>query len=157
MPAYELWAPGENRAVDAAVVADGQLLLVARRDGGGWAVPGGFVHPGEGDVAAMRRELREETGVDVRGVDPVLFDRVKVDDPRNTAEKWITTRLGLFILARRPVAVAADDAVDVRWVPLASAGDVDAALRAETGVGLYRPHPPLVDAVFATVDWAARP
>lgn len=151
MPAYELWEIGENRTVDAAVVADGWLLLVARRDGGGWAVPGGFVDPGEGDVAAMVRELREETGVDVSGVQPTLFARVKVDDPRNTAEKWITTRLGVFVLAARPVAVAADDAVDVRWVRSGPSADVDATLRAETGVGVYRPHPPLIDAVFSLI------
>lgn len=147
-----LWEVGDNQAVDAAVVADGHLLLVLRRDGGGWALPGGFKDAGESDIQAMLRELLEETGVDASGVEPQLFDRHVVDDPRNERDRWITTRLGVFQLPVRPAARAGDDAADVRWVPLADAGQVDAALRAGTGVGLYRPHPPLVQAVFEQVS-----
>lgn len=147
-----LWDAGNNKAVDAAVVADGHVLLVRRRDGGGWAVPGGFVDPGEDDVAAMLRELSEETGVDLRGVVPFLHDRQPVDDPRNEPDRWITTRLGVFQIPGRVAATASDDATDARWVPLAPSAQMDARLRAETGVGLYQPHPPLVDAVAAQVS-----
>jgi ADP-ribose pyrophosphatase YjhB (NUDIX family) len=53
-----------------AIVRDreGRLLLVRRGhppDEGLWSIPGGRVEPGESDVTAVRRELREETGLDV--------------------------------------------------------------------------------------------
>jgi ADP-ribose pyrophosphatase YjhB (NUDIX family) len=44
-------SPGENRAVDAAVVDGTYLLLIRRGDGGGWAIPGGMVESGENDAA----------------------------------------------------------------------------------------------------------
>lgn len=56
--------------VIAAVIADGTQLLVCqrpfhKRHGGLWEFPGGKVEPGETDIEAARRELREELGVEV--------------------------------------------------------------------------------------------
>lgn len=39
----------------------------ARKDLGAWSVPKGLVDPGEDQLAAARREVREETGLDVDG------------------------------------------------------------------------------------------
>ncbi|SNR89436.1 NUDIX domain-containing protein [Geodermatophilus saharensis] len=56
--------------VGAVVLDDaGRLLLVRRRNAPGrglWSVPGGRVEPGESLVAAVAREVREETGLQVR-------------------------------------------------------------------------------------------
>jgi len=63
-------APPANSLVPAAsaVVVDdhGRILLHRRRDNDLWALPGGAMEPGEsiGDTAI--REVKEETGYDVR-------------------------------------------------------------------------------------------
>jgi ADP-ribose pyrophosphatase YjhB (NUDIX family) len=50
--------------------ADGRILLHRRRVGQGWAPPSGAVEPGENLHAALRRELREETALEI--ADPTL-------------------------------------------------------------------------------------
>jgi 8-oxo-dGTP diphosphatase len=57
------------RVVGAALVRDRRVLAARRaqppRLAGGWEFPGGKVEPGESDVDALARELREELGVGV--------------------------------------------------------------------------------------------
>jgi len=50
---------------------DGKVLLLKHRfrAGSGWGIPGGFLEPGEQPEAAMRRELREEIGLEVARVE----------------------------------------------------------------------------------------
>jgi 8-oxo-dGTP diphosphatase len=86
----------------------GRLLLVRRANEPGrgrWSVPGGRVEPGEDDIAAIVREMAEETGLVVRP--GRLVGRV---------------RRGRFTIADYACAVvggdlrAGDDALDARWV-----------------------------------------
>ena len=60
--------PNPALAACALVERDGRLLLVRRArepELGKWDVPGGFVDEGEVPEDAVRRELREETGLAV--------------------------------------------------------------------------------------------
>ena len=47
--------------------ARGRVLLVRRADDGRWAMPGGWVDPGETPEQAVVREVAEETGLRVSG------------------------------------------------------------------------------------------
>ncbi|MEH1166509.1 NUDIX domain-containing protein [Micromonospora sp. CPCC 205539] len=52
------------------VVSDnGHLLLIERADTGDWGLPGGFMEPGESFEDAARREVREEVGIELDGLD----------------------------------------------------------------------------------------
>lgn len=51
--------------VQAVIVREGAVLLARRRNLRGWELPGGNVNPGEPAEAALRREVVEETGLDV--------------------------------------------------------------------------------------------
>ncbi|MFI1194101.1 NUDIX domain-containing protein [Micromonospora sp. NPDC020750] len=138
---------GENQAADPIVVAgtgpDRRVLLILRSDCRQWAIPGGKVDPGETAPAALVRELREETGVDLRQVVPEILTRAYVADPRNTDEAWITTTAALFRLPAEVPAVGDDDALEARWWPF---GDVDQLDQAVTAAGgtLYEAHRPLL-------------
>ena len=69
-----VWLTQPRFAVTAgAVVSDegGRVLLLRHvlRKGSGWGVPGGFLTAGEQPEEAVRRELREETGLELDGVE----------------------------------------------------------------------------------------
>ena len=50
----------------AAMVHDGQgHILLVNSPWRGWEYPGGLIEPGESFEAALRREIREESGVEV--------------------------------------------------------------------------------------------
>ena len=52
--------------VDAVIYTDTEVLLIKRKGepyAGHWALPGGFVEPGESVADAAKRELQEETGL----------------------------------------------------------------------------------------------
>jgi|SRR5579875_822857 len=53
-------------AADVIAEIDDRIVLIERRNfPPGWAIPGGFVDPGESVERAAIRELREETGLEV--------------------------------------------------------------------------------------------
>jgi len=62
----------------AAMIFDdqGRILLLDHvfRPDSGWGIPGGFISKGEQPEAGLRRELREEIGIDVEEVE-LLFAR----------------------------------------------------------------------------------
>lgn len=53
------------QVVQGVVRAEGRVLLAVRSDVRGWEIPGGAPLSGEADTEALRREVREETGLDV--------------------------------------------------------------------------------------------
>ena len=70
--------------VGGVVFLDGRVVLVKRRHAplaGHWSVPGGAIEAGETLREGLRRELREEIGIETR-VGPLveLFDHITRDD-----------------------------------------------------------------------------
>ncbi len=60
--------PGFMVTVGAIIVNDnGRVMLLNHefRTGSGWGIPGGFMEAGEQPLEALRRELREEIGVEL--------------------------------------------------------------------------------------------
>lgn len=47
------------------ILPDGQIVLVQRRDNGMWGLPGGMVDWGEDIPTSVKRELMEETGLEL--------------------------------------------------------------------------------------------
>lgn len=99
----------------------GRLLLVkrARPPGEGlWSIPGGRVEPGEDDPAALVRELKEETGLDV--VVGALAGTVERPGPGGVTYEihdYAATVAGGTLRA-------GDDAADARWIAPDALGDL---------------------------------
>lgn len=50
------------------VLPDGQIVLIRRRDNGKWGLPGGMVDWGQDIPTTVRRELVEETGLELLAI-----------------------------------------------------------------------------------------
>ncbi len=62
--------------VDIAIKIDGGYLLVKRKNEpkkDKWWVPGGRLHKGETAEEAARRKVKEETGLDIKGIMPIGY------------------------------------------------------------------------------------
>lgn len=117
-PTNELWFDGPNYTADAIVISEDEqkILLIERSDGGGWALPGGFINDGESSHAAAIREAKEEATANL--THGQLVYRGIVDDPRNNERAWIETDAYLFTLARTTDIQPDDDAKDAAWFKL---------------------------------------
>ena len=101
---------------------DGRLLLVRRRHepgSGRWSIPGGRVEPGEDDATAVRREVLEETGLDVTV--GLLLGTVQLAGPAGATYDVRDYACALMGGRLR----AGDDAADARFHTRAEIGAAD--------------------------------
>jgi ADP-ribose pyrophosphatase YjhB (NUDIX family) len=70
--------------VGAVIFVGDRVVLIRRRQPpmqGEWSIPGGSVELGESLEGALRREMREETGLEIEvGPQIEIFERVEHDD-----------------------------------------------------------------------------
>ncbi|HEX5815185.1 MAG TPA: NUDIX hydrolase, partial [Methylomirabilota bacterium] len=103
------------------VLHEGRVLLVRRGRApalGLWSVPGGLVELGETTVDAARREVEEETGLDVRIAGLVgVLDRVTRDADGRVRYHWVLVDYLAYPQSNDTIT-AGSDAAEVRWVTI---------------------------------------
>ncbi len=109
--------------VSAAIVIEaGRVLVTQRKTGthlaGAWEFPGGKVEPGEDPREALRRELREELGIEARVGEIVDVTFYRYEE----ADKAV---LLLFYAAAREASSPEPRAVDVAAFRWATAEDLE--------------------------------
>jgi 8-oxo-dGTP diphosphatase len=108
--------PRPAYTADCVVFNSAEVLLIRRGKEpfkGSLALPGGFVNDGETSEAAARRELREETGLDLEHCKPIGVFDLPGRDPRG----WTVSAAYVFYTRQRIVR-GMDDAISAIWVPL---------------------------------------
>jgi 8-oxo-dGTP diphosphatase len=105
--------------IGVVIVCEGKIVLAKRGNEpsrGKWTIPGGLVELGESIEAAVIREAKEETCLDVEN--PVLIDVVdNVDLDENGKIKYHYVIVDYLVSVKGGKFKAASDAVDLRWVP----------------------------------------
>lgn len=115
-----------NFACDAVPMRDGHVYLIERKDNRGWALPGGFIDPGETPEFAVKRELHEETMPqmsfvnsmkEIKSIEPLGIIRAN-DDPR---EVNVFTYPFIIQMKNSAELKFGDDAKKGKWVLLSRA------------------------------------
>jgi ADP-ribose pyrophosphatase YjhB (NUDIX family) len=110
-----------------AIVANDHILLLQHRshaDGRSWwTLPGGGIEPGETEEDCVRREMREETSLEVR-IERLLLEQAGHPDG---FYRWLKTYLCTFTAGEaspgyepEPEAAASYALTAVRWLDLRS-------------------------------------
>lgn len=106
-----------SQVTACAIVVDGEgRVLLSRRGAppfeGRWDLPGGFVGEGEHPLDAVKRELQEETGLDV---EPRDFVGIWMDHYSEDDSGPATMNLYFTATSAGSEGAAADDVTELRW------------------------------------------
>jgi len=96
--------------VQGILERDGRVLLARRAHDprkGYWDLPGGFLDETEGPLDGLRREFREETGLEIEPVEFLRIDIEPYDHRHVFSVTWVVRAEG--------EPVAADDVEELRW------------------------------------------
>jgi len=109
------YASSKTTAGALCIDGDGRVLLARRRAEpfrGRWDIPGGFLEEGEHPLDGLRRELREETGLEIEPLEflGVWMDRYGGD---STAEATLNLYWTARVVSGEPAP--ADDVDALQW------------------------------------------
>ncbi len=105
-------------AVGAIIFRDEKILLVKRSKPpakGMWAIPGGKINSGESMKDALRREIKEETNLEIEVGEVVyVFDVLEYD--KNNRLRFHYVIIDFECIYKNGIIMAGDDAAEVCWV-----------------------------------------
>ncbi len=112
--------------VGAVIIEHGRILLVKRANEpnkGKWSVPGGLVRVGETLIDALKREVREEVGVEIE-VDDVAC--VSEEIFRNGEVRFHYVIIDFFARIVDGDTRPGSDAEEIKWVPIHEVDKIEA-------------------------------
>lgn len=121
------WYRNPAPTAGCVIVKDGMALITQRANDpekGRFDIPGGFLEEGETPVAGVKRELREELGVEVDVTDA---DYIQASPHRYGDDGTWTLALGFRARLTSGDPSPADDVESFRWVEDDDLEDIDFA------------------------------
>jgi 8-oxo-dGTP diphosphatase len=103
--------------VGGVIISNHRALLIRRGSPplqGQWSIPGGLLETGETILEGVKRELREETGIEVRPLDLIeVFERIELDAGGRARYHYVV--LDYLCEAISGEARAGSDVTDAAW------------------------------------------
>ena len=91
-------------AAAGIVINENDEILMVKTHRGGWVFPGGQVEVGENVIDAVKREVMEETGIDIEVGEVFVYLQILVNIPDTTESKKYLPRSCLISYARQKAA-----------------------------------------------------
>jgi ADP-ribose pyrophosphatase YjhB (NUDIX family) len=111
---------GPFTTVDAIIEIDDGIIVIKRSNPPfGWALPGGFVDYGESLEEAVKREAREETGLEIYDLKQFHTYSEPERDPR------FHTVATVFLAKAKGTPKSGDDAVSIKVIKLSEIPNLD--------------------------------
>lgn len=110
-------APSYTVGAVCVLEHEGEFLVLWQPHRRGWSLPGGLLGRGEDPAEAVRREVREEVGLDIDPGEPVT---IRVDPLEQGVDVVFRVRLD-----RRPELALATEARKARWTSRRELGKAD--------------------------------
>jgi 8-oxo-dGTP diphosphatase len=102
--------------VAVLIIKDGTFLMGQRRGSHGegtWSAPGGWLEYKESFEEAGTREVKEETGLDVKNIQFAgITNNIFKDDPTHSITVWLTAEWA----SGKPTITEPDKFIDQKWV-----------------------------------------
>lgn len=115
------------------LVKEGKVLLVKPSMGmakGKWIAPGGFVEYGESPEETVRREAKEETGINVKDVELLTVEKARYE---NTNYHFVTV---FFTGKSEGEPKRKEDEIgEIKWVPVKEAAKLSTELANRAALG----------------------
>lgn len=106
--------------VGAVIKRKNSILLIKRGKEpgkGNWSIPGGLVELGETVTEAVKREVKEETGLEVE-IDHLLDVVTSIIKDDNRKVKYHYVLIDYLVYPKEGELCLSSDASDVRWVKI---------------------------------------
>lgn len=115
----------ETRVIVGAIIENskGEILIGRKPKNKGvyldaWHLPGGGIEHGEIIEDALKREIKEETGLDIFDIKPVIFS----DDITERIDDGVVNKIYMIFLdfickAKSDDFIAGDDLEILKWLP----------------------------------------
>ena len=97
-----------------------EILLIKHINSGHWSFPKGHVESGETEVETARREIKEETNIDVI-IDPTFRETVTYSPKKDTM------KVVVYFLAKAKnvdFSPQEDEIAEIRWVDISYAANI---------------------------------
>ena len=120
--------PGDNAEPPLATVgalifnAKNEVLMICTHKWSGkWGIPGGKIKRGEKAETALRRELKEETGLNITDIKFIIVQDCISSKEFYRDAHFVLLNYTCKCTAKNPRVVLNEEAREFRWLPLAAA------------------------------------